>query len=104
MSLTEITFFECFESDILSAKKTITVRDESETDFAPNSVVQVSTYETGRWFCEIMIKDIQPITFDQLSEFHATQENMTLSELKTVIREIYPNINHFYVISYVLIK
>ncbi|WP_198552891.1 N(4)-acetylcytidine aminohydrolase [Psychromonas sp. Urea-02u-13] len=103
MGLTEMTFFERFEADILSGKKTITIRDEAEKNFTQNSTVQVSTYETNRWFCQLLIKDVQPINIDQLSEFHATQENMTLDELKAVIEEIYPNVKSLYVISYELV-
>jgi uncharacterized protein YqfB (UPF0267 family) len=103
MGLTKMTFFERFEADILSGKKTITIRDESEKNYTKNSVVQVSTYEADRWFCELQIKGVQPITNAELSEFHAAQENMTLSELKTVIDEIYPNVKNLYVITYELV-
>ena len=104
LSLTEMTFFERFESDILSGKKVITIRDDSEKDFAPNTIVQVSTYETNRWFCELLITDVQPIHISELSEFHAKQENMSLPELRDVISEIYPNVEQLYVISYRLLN
>ncbi|NMP17619.1 N(4)-acetylcytidine aminohydrolase [Thalassotalea sp. Y01] len=104
MSLSEITFFERFEADILSGRKTITIRDEAEKDYQPNSIVQVSTHEDGRWFCALKINSVHPIHFDQLSDFHANQENMTLAELKSVIRSIYGNNNNLFVISYSLIK
>ncbi|CAH0529279.1 N(4)-acetylcytidine aminohydrolase [Vibrio hippocampi] len=100
MSLTKITFFQRFETDILSGKKTITIRDSSERDFAIGSVVQVSTYEDDRWFCQFTITDVQAITLDQLSEEHARQENMTLEQLIAVIQEIYPDQQQFYVISF----
>ena len=58
MSLSTITFFERFEADILSGKKTITIRDASEKDYAVNSIVQVSTYENNRWFCALKIKNV----------------------------------------------
>ncbi|MFC1233384.1 N(4)-acetylcytidine aminohydrolase [Vibrio sp. F74] len=103
MSLSEMTFFERFETDILSGKKTITIRDESEKNYASDSIVQVSTLETGRWFCALKIDSVVAIKFDDLTEFHAHQENMSLVELKAVIREIYPNINDLYVISYALV-
>lgn len=103
MGLTEMTFFARFEDDILSRKKIITIRDESEKDFVNNTRVQVSTYETGRWFCELLIKGVQPISIGELSEFHAHQENMTLTELKAVIAEIYPNVQRLYVITYELL-
>lgn len=41
--------------------------------------------------------------FDELNEQHAKQENMSLAELKQVIREIYPNDNAFFVIEFTLI-
>ena len=104
LSQSKITFFERFEADILSGKKTITIRDESEKDYAPNSIVEVSTYEDDRWFCELKIQSVEAITFNELSDFHAKQENMTLLELKNVIQEIYPNIERLYVISYELIR
>ena len=100
MSQFKMTFFERFETDILSGMKTITIRDESEKDYSLNSIVQVSTYEDDRWFCSLKIQDVEAITFSQLSDFHAKQENMTLFELKNVIRNIYPNVENLYVISY----
>ncbi|WP_172972786.1 MULTISPECIES: N(4)-acetylcytidine aminohydrolase [Vibrio] len=95
-----MTFFERFESDILAGKKTITIRDENECDFAPNSIVEVATYEDNRWFCQLRIISVTPVLFDELTDFHASQENMTLPELKSVIADIYPNINKLFVITY----
>ncbi|USD66670.1 N(4)-acetylcytidine aminohydrolase [Vibrio sp. SCSIO 43136] len=99
-----MTFFERFESDILSGKKTITIRDAAEKDYAPGSVVQVSAFEDGRWFCALQIVSVTPVLFEQLSDFHATQENMTLEQLQLVIREIYPNTDELYVIEYQLVS
>lgn len=100
---TEITFFERFEADILAGKKTITIRDESEKHFQVNTKVKVSTFEQNRWFCDVLINNIKPIHFDELSDVHAEQENMSLEQLKSVIAEIYPNEQHFFVISFQLI-
>jgi len=102
VSLSKITFFERFEADILSGKKTITLRDESEKNYTPNTLVQVSTYEDDRWFCALKIISVEAVAFNELSEFHAQQENMTLPELKAVIQDIYPGIEHLYMISYEL--
>ncbi|WP_037048036.1 N(4)-acetylcytidine aminohydrolase [Psychromonas sp. SP041] len=99
-----MTFFERFEADILSAKKTLTIRDEAEKHYLPDSIVQVSTYEDNRWFCSLKIKSVQAILFNDLSEKHAQQENMSLLELKRVIQEIYPGIKELYVIYYELLK
>jgi uncharacterized protein YqfB (UPF0267 family) len=96
----EITFFERFESDILSGKKTITLRDESESDYVVNTHVDVKTLEQGRYFCRLKILKVEPILFKDLCDFHAKQENMTLAELKSVIQDIYPGIEQLYMISY----
>ncbi|MGF1722297.1 N(4)-acetylcytidine aminohydrolase [Vibrio kyushuensis] len=101
---TEMTFFERFEKDILSGAKTITIRDESESDYKVGTVVDVNTLEEGRWFCKLKIDSVEPILFSQLTDFHAEQENMTLEVLKGVINDIYPGVEQLYVISYQLAK
>jgi len=100
---TTMTFFERFETDILSGKKTITIRDESENNYVPGSTVAVSTLEGGREFCQLSILSVEPILFSELSDFHAEQENMTLAVLKGVIQDIYPGIEQLYVVSYKLV-
>ncbi|MCE7626929.1 ASCH domain-containing protein, partial [Vibrio fluvialis] len=45
---TTMTFFARFERDILAGKKVITIRDASEKDYQPGTVVDVSTLEEGR--------------------------------------------------------
>lgn len=101
---TEMTFFARFESDILSGKKTITIRDEAESYYVPGTTVDVSTYEDGRWFCRLNILTVEPIAFNDLNDFHAQQENMTLAELKAIIHDIYPGIEQLYVVNYALVK
>jgi len=98
-----MTFFERFETDILSGKKTITIRDETEKHYVPGTTVTVSTFENGREFCQLSILAVEPILFSELSGFHAEQENMTLTVLKDVIQEIYPGIEQLYVVSYKLV-
>lgn len=41
---TEMTFFERFESDILSGKKVITIRDESEKDYVIGTEVEYPSW------------------------------------------------------------
>lgn len=100
---TTMTFFERFETDILSGKKTITIRDDAEKYYVPGSTVMVSTFEDGREFCQLTILAVEPILFTELSDFHAEQENMTLVVLKQVIQDIYPGIEQLYVVSYQLV-
>ena len=85
---TTMTFFERFETDILSGKKTITIRDESENNYVPGSTVTVSTLEGGREFCQLSILAVEPILFTELSNFHAEQENMTLTVLTNVSHKL----------------
>lgn len=103
MNREKITFFSRFEADILSGKKTITIRDKSESYFQPNQELAVFTNETDRFFANIKVLSVTPIHYDELNEQHAKQENMNLAELKQVIREIYPNDNAFFVIEFILI-
>ncbi|GAB1667147.1 N(4)-acetylcytidine aminohydrolase [Mannheimia haemolytica] len=103
MNREKITFFSRFEADILSGKKTITIRDKSESYFQPNQELAVFTNETDRFFANIKVLSVTPIVFDELNEQHTKQENMSLAELKQVIREIYPNDNAFFVIEFTLI-
>ncbi|SJL82976.1 N(4)-acetylcytidine aminohydrolase [Vibrio palustris] len=97
-----ITFFERFEADILSGKKVITLRDESEKDYEVGDVVAVSTLEHGRRFCHVRIDGVTQVRFDALTALHAEQENMTLAQLKQVIQEIYPGIEQLYMLKFSL--
>ncbi len=102
-NMNNITFFSRFEADILAGKKTITIRDKSESYFQPQQELKVFTNETNRFFAHIRVISVTPIHFEQLNEQHAKQENMSLAELKQVIRDIYPNDNDFFVIEFELI-
>lgn len=104
MDMNKITFFTRFEQDILASRKTITIRDKSESYFQPNQILAVYTNETDRFFANIKVLSVTPIHFDDLSEQHAQQENMTLSELRQVIKGIYPQDEQFWVIKFELVK
>ncbi|WP_440210722.1 N(4)-acetylcytidine aminohydrolase [Actinobacillus pleuropneumoniae] len=102
--MNNITFFSRFEADILAGKKNITIRDKSEAYFQPKQELKVFTNETNLFFADIRVISVTPIRFEQLNEQHAKQENMSLAELKQVIRDIYPNDNDFFVIEFELIE
>ena len=53
--------------------------------------------------CEIEIRSVSPLGFEEINEFHAEQEAMPLDELKVLINKIYPSTNKLYVISYKLV-
>lgn len=102
-NMNKITFFSRFEPDIVAGKKTITIRDQSESYFKPAQQLAVFTNETNRLFAHIEVISVTPIQFDDLNHQHAKQENMSLEQLKQVIREIYPEENIFFVIEFKLI-
>lgn len=95
-----ITFFERLLPLVVSGEKVITIRDESESHYVPGSVVKVHALETGEYYTDIEILSVEPLNYDDISEYHATQEAMTLETLKALIREIYPTENCLYVIHY----
>lgn len=98
--MNDITFFQRFERDILAGRKTITIRDESESHFKPGDVLRVGRYEDDVYFCTINVTSVLPVSLDALTEDHARQENMTLDVLRDVINEIYPGVDQLYVIVF----
>ncbi|HDS9358353.1 TPA: N(4)-acetylcytidine aminohydrolase [Enterobacter cancerogenus] len=100
MQPNDITFFQRFQDDILAGRKTITIRDESESHFRRGDVLRVGRYEDDGYFCTVEVLGTSTVTLETLTEKHAEQENMTLETLKSVIREIYPNQDQFYVIDF----
>jgi N4-acetylcytidine amidohydrolase len=101
-SQTRISFFERFEADILSQRKTITLREWADAQVYPGQIIPVFTFETQRWFCDIQIISRQAIQFDALNSAHAEQENMPLTELKDLIQVIYPGISELFEIKFTL--
>jgi uncharacterized protein YqfB (UPF0267 family) len=100
MAPNDITFFQRFQEDILAGRKTITIRDASESHFKTGDVLRVGRFEDDGYFCTIKVTATSEVTLDSLTEKHAQQENMTLPELKAVIAEIYPDQQQFYVIEF----
>ena len=94
--MNDITFYQRFEADILAGRKTITIRDKSESDFKAGDILRVGRFEDNQYFCTIEVLSMSPITLDKLTEQHAAQENMGLEELKEVILGIYPNEEQFF--------
>lgn len=103
MQSNDITFYQRFEADILAGRKTITIRDDSESHFKAGDILRVGRFEDKQYFCTIEVLSVSPITLDELTEQHAAQENMMLDELREVIQRIYPNDIRFYIIKFHLI-
>ena len=101
--MNDITFYQRFEADILAGRKTITIRDKSESHFKTGDILRVGRFEDNQYFCTIEVLSVLPITLDELTEQHAKQENMGLEELKEVIRGIYPCEVQFYLIEFIKI-
>ena len=98
--MNDITFYQRFEADILAGRKTITIRDKSESHFNAGDILRVGRFEDNQYFCTIEVLSVSPITLDELTEQHATQENMSLAELKEVIKAIYPSEDKFVLINF----
>ena len=98
--MNDITFYQRFESDILAGRKTITIRDKSESHFKSGDILRVGRFEDNQYFCTIEVLGVSPITLDELTEQHAKQENMGLDELKEVIKGIYPSEDKFVLINF----
>ena len=101
--MNDITFYQRFEADILAGRKTITIRDKSESHFKAGDILRVGRFEDDQYFCTIEVLSVSPITLDELTEQHAEQENMSLVELREVIKTIYPNENEFFMINFHLL-
>ena len=101
--MNDITFYQRFEADILAGRKTITIRDKSESQFKAGDILRVGRLEDNQYFCTIEVLSVSPITLDELTEQHAAQENMSLVELREVIKTIYPNENEFFMINFHLL-
>jgi uncharacterized protein YqfB (UPF0267 family) len=55
MQPNDITFFKRFQDDILAGRKTITLRDESESHFKAGDILRVGRYEDDGYFCTIEV-------------------------------------------------
>ena len=104
MQPNDITFYQRFEADILAGRKTITIRDKSESHFKAGNILRVGRFEDNQYFCTIEVLSVSPITLDELTEQHAKQENMGLEELKKVIRGIYLKEELFYLMKFKIIS
>lgn len=95
-----ITFYQRFTIDILSGKKTITIRDSEANYFDSGDIVHAYTFETRELFATLAVQSIEELNFDELGNQHAEQENMTLTELRAIIKQIYPDDCQLYVITF----
>ncbi|WP_042010720.1 N(4)-acetylcytidine aminohydrolase [Aeromonas fluvialis] len=99
----EFTFFSRFVTDIQAGRKTITIRDEREAHWQPGQRLALFTNPEHQPFGTIEVISVKAVAFDELSDEHARQENMTLPDLKQVIRNIYPDLPLLYAIEFKLI-
>lgn len=52
MQPNDITFFQRFQNDILAGRKTITIRDASESHFKAGDVLRVGRFEDDGYFAQ----------------------------------------------------
>ncbi|MEZ8326026.1 N(4)-acetylcytidine aminohydrolase [Vibrio cyclitrophicus] len=96
-----MTFFTRLERQILSGKKTATIRDKSESHYYPGQVVEAFTLEDGRKICRLEIVDVENVEFEKLCRKHAKAENLPfVFMLKWLLRKIYPTESSLYFVSF----
>lgn len=101
---TDITFFERLIPSILAGIKVITIRDEAESHYKPNTIVDLLSNEHGTYYGKLQIISVSPLNFNEINEFHAQQEGMSLPTLRALIKDIYPTTENLYLIEYKLIQ
>lgn len=62
------SLFSTFRDDILAGRKTITIRDESESHFKTGDVLRVGRFEDDGYFCTIEVTATSTVTLDTLTE------------------------------------
>ena len=50
IALNNITFYRHFEANILAGRKTITIRDKSESHFKVGDILRVGRFEDDQYF------------------------------------------------------
>lgn len=96
-----MTFFTRLERQILSGKKTATIRDKSESHYYPGQVVEAFTLEDERKICRLEIIDVENVEFEKLCRKHAKAENLPfVFMLKWLLRKIYPTESSLYFVSF----
>lgn len=100
----DITFFRRFQDDIISGRKTITLRDASESHFIVGQCLRTGCYEDDRYFCTIKVISVTAVSLSDLDNHHARQENMTLEQLKQVIADIYPGEQALWEIAFTVVS
>ncbi|WP_371997170.1 N(4)-acetylcytidine aminohydrolase [Vibrio atlanticus] len=100
-SLDRMIFFTRLERQILSGKKTATIRDKSESHYYPGQVVEAFTLEDERKICRLEIVDVENVEFENLCRKHAKAENLPfVFMLKWLLRKIYPTESSLYFVSF----
>ena len=102
-----MTFFRRLLPLVTAGRKTITIRDATECDYQPGSVVQVYALDAKpdeMPACALRIISVSPLPWDDIDETHAAQEGFGLDELKQLLREIYPTADQLYCITFGLVQ
>lgn len=99
--LSRMTFFPKLARQILSGKKTATIRDVSDSHFFAGQVVDARVHGSEQYICQIEIIDIKPIQYHELNRSQAKAENLPfVFMLKWLIRRIYPGEQQLFYIQF----
>ena len=99
--MAKITFFKRLARQILSGKKTATIRDKSDSNYYPGQIVTAYTHEDHCKICRLTILAVEEIELDKLTSVHAKAENLPfVFILKWLLRRLYPATSNLYFISF----
>ena len=103
--LDKITFFSRLETQIITGKKTATIRDHSESNFSVGQVLNAYTYEDNQKICQIEILSVEPVEFNELNRTHAKAENLPfVFILKWLLRKIYSKESSLFFIRFKVVR
>lgn len=86
----QLSFFKRLEKQLLSGKKTATIRSVQEGDYQVGQSVDACRHEDGGFICRLTIRAIEPVSLDSLTRVHAQAENLPfVFLLKRILRRLY---------------
>ncbi|WP_127560344.1 ASCH domain-containing protein [Saccharospirillum alexandrii] len=94
-------FSRKLKSQILSGKKTGTVRNKADSDYHSGQELDALLDEDGSKICRIRIISIEPVQYSELKRQHAKAEYLPfVFMLKWIVRRIYPGENELFFIRF----
>ena len=98
--MNDITFTNASKPIFSPGAKRLPFEINPESHFKAGDILRVGRFEDNQYFCTIEVLSVSPIMII-LTEQHAQLRKIwSLSELREVIKTIYPNESEFWVIEF----